>query len=230
MLTTVRGPVAALVAAGVLVLAATAFAAPAVAKGGMQAQLDAPIARETPGGSTLVIGMLLSAFGADETQLLTGLPLEVTLIGEDGTSTSGLAREGAPGHYSVRLEVPASGVADIGVAVRGSSDMLIGFVGMPLVPGPITRGTAQIAPIIGAAPAPTVRAPAPAQPDNPVPVAPAANPAPAVAPAPPAGQPAVAIVLVAVLAIGAAAAATLALVRQARTAQRQRAPSRAPEG
>ena len=57
MRTTRRSPTGrlALATLAAMALATLAVAGPAVAKEGMDSQLEAPIARETPGGSTLVV-------------------------------------------------------------------------------------------------------------------------------------------------------------------------------
>ena len=141
-------PLAILAIAGALVLAATAPAAPVLAKEGLAAELDAPVAGGTPGGTKLLIGMTVTVLDEGTKHLVDGSPLYVRLIGPDGAATRALAQQGAPGHYTARVEVPASGVADIEVGIDGSTDMPLGITGTAIVPGAITARTAQVAPLV----------------------------------------------------------------------------------
>ena len=165
--------------AGALVLAATALAAPVLAKEGHAAALDAPVAGGTPGGTKLLIGMTVTVLDEGTTHLVDGTPIYVRLIGPDGSATRAPAQQGAPGHYTARVEVPASGVADIEVGIDGSTDMPLAITGTAVVPGAISARTAQVAPAVTPI-TPLARASAAAPP---VAARPAAAP-PAVVPAP----------------------------------------------
>ena len=52
-----RRPATAIVVVAALAIALTAFGGPVLAKEGIDAQLEAPIARDTPGGTTLLLGV-----------------------------------------------------------------------------------------------------------------------------------------------------------------------------
>ncbi|HEY6569542.1 MAG TPA: hypothetical protein VIZ22_04590 [Candidatus Limnocylindrales bacterium] len=174
--------------AGALVLGATALAAPVLAKEGMAAELDAPVAGGTPGGTTLLIGMTVTVLYDGTQHLVDGSTLYVGLIGPDGAATRAMAQEGARGHYTARVEVPASGVAGIEVGFDGSTDRPLMITGTAIVPGAITARTAQVAPVVtpitpiarASAGPPVVAKPAVAPPA----VAPTAQPAATPSPAP----------------------------------------------
>ena len=106
--TTRLGTVPALLAA--LALAAVA-AGPALAKEGFQAFLDAPIGRDTPGGTTLLVGVSVIFPEGSVAHPVEGSPLYLELVGRDGSSVREMGREDKSGHYVVRIEVPPAGVA-----------------------------------------------------------------------------------------------------------------------
>ncbi len=136
---------------------------PALAKGDMQARLDAPIARDTPAGSVLLVGMTVTVPDGTTPRPVEGTPVYLRLFGPgDAASTWDLGRETAPGHYVVRLVVPDGGVARIEIGIHGTSDLPIGVVGDAVVPGGITPLTAQVAP---PTPAPVAAAGVPPNPD-----------------------------------------------------------------
>jgi hypothetical protein len=176
-------PAAALVPALALTLALTAPAGPVVAKEGFQARLDAPIARDTPGGTTLLVGMTVTFPDGPVDHPVEGSPIYLELVGRDDSSVIAMGREDATrGHYLARIEVPASGVSSVEIGVRGTSNLPIIVLGATLVPGGIGARTAQVAPALALAPTPFARAS----------VAPPAVAPPAVAPAvAPADEPAV---------------------------------------
>ena len=173
--TTGLGTVPALLAA--LALAAVA-AGPALAKEGFQAFLDAPIGRDTPGGTTLLVGVSVIFPDGSVTHPVEGSPLYLELVGRDGSSVREMGREDRSGHYVFRIEVPPAGTASVDVGVRGTSDLPIELVGLALVPGGIDSKTAQAAPPLAPAVTPLARASV-----APPAVAPAAVPATAPAPA-----------------------------------------------
>jgi hypothetical protein len=153
-------------AAVLLAIGLTALAGPVLAKEDVQARLDAPVARDTPGGSTLLVGMTVSVPGATGWLPLTGSPVLLRLYSATGATTWALGTETTPGHYVMHIVVPAGGVAELQVAMHGTSDLPIGVMGTDLVVGGISPSTAQLAPSTaaiapGAAAEPSA-APAPA--------------------------------------------------------------------
>jgi hypothetical protein len=157
--TTRHGTAAAVFAA--LVLAAVA-AGPILAKEGFQARLDAPIGRDTPGGTTLLVGMTVTFPDGSVVHPVEGSPIYLELVGRDGASVRAMGREDASGHYLAQIEVPPTGIASVAIGIRGTSDLPIVLQGTALVSGGITARTAQVAPaptpaltpVIGASVAP----------------------------------------------------------------------------
>lgn len=207
--------VPALLAAAGLVLAASAV--PVLAKEGFLATLDAPIGRDTPGGTTLLVGVTVTFPDGNVTHMVEGSPVYVRLTGPDQTTTWELGKEGPTGgHYTVRIDVPASGVAAVEVGMHGTSDLPFEVVGTALVPGGISARTAQVAPALAPAITPFARASAPAGVPPVVPaVAPAADPGAAPVPVP------------ALVGVGLAAIAIVALVLAAVAIRRARAANAA---
>lgn len=214
-----------------LVLATTAVAGPAVAKEGMGAQLEAPIARDTPGGSTLVVRMFVFVNEGEVNHPVRGTPVYLELVGRDGTVSRVIGTDTGAGQYTMRIVVPASGIAAVEVGIAGTTDVLdddrygdlpIHVAGQELVPGPVTGSTAQVAPVVRVASTPFPAASAVPPPA----VAPAttstAAPVAAAAVTPPlllAGL----LVLVAVVALAAAA------IHRTRSSARLRVTGDAPE-
>ena len=130
-----------------------AVAAPALAKEGLQATLDAPIGRDTPAGTELLVGMTVTVPDGSIMHAVEGSPIYLRLIAADRTSTWELGRQddGVPGHYTMRIAVPAGGISMVEVGMHGNDDLPITVMGEPLVAGGITPLTAQAAP--AAAPA-----------------------------------------------------------------------------
>lgn len=195
--TTRLGTVPALLAA--LALAAVA-AGPALAKEGFQAFLDAPIGRDTPGGTTLLVGVSVIFPEGSVAHPVEGSPLYLELVGRDGSSVREMGREDKSGHYVVRIEVPPAGVGSVQIGVRGTSDLPIELLGLTLVPGGIDAQTAQAAPPLAPAATPLARASV-----APPAVAPAVVPATTPASAPAAAPSTLTIVLL----VGAGAFAGL---------------------
>ena len=144
-----------------LAIALVGFAAPVLAKESVDAQLEAPIARDTPGGTTLLLGVWVTMTDETGTHDVDGSPVYVRLTGPDGESSAAVAAQGRAGHYTVRVTVPESGVESVEVGIRGSTDLPFNLVGFTIVPGTISAKTAQAAPAIPAASAPGARASAP---------------------------------------------------------------------
>ncbi|MEW6224360.1 MAG: hypothetical protein AB1627_06995 [Chloroflexota bacterium] len=163
-----------LVAIALAAILVLAIAAPALAKEGLEARLDAPIARDTPGGSEIEVGMTVTVPDGDAVHPVEGSPVYLRLFGPDGSSTWQLGREGrVAGHYTMRILVPASGVSRVEVGIRGTTDLPITVVGDALVAGGVTNATARLVPPAAAAatpPPPAVLTPAPAAPADAAPV------------------------------------------------------------
>jgi hypothetical protein len=208
--------------AGVLVLAMSTLAsAPVVAKEGLAARLDAPIARDTPGGATILVRMSVSVLEGDIDHPVEGSPVYVKLVGRDGAESWELAREGPGGVYAAHIKVPATGIAGVEIGIHGSTDLPIRIVGQPLVAGPITVGTAQIAPDVPAASAPVARASAVVPPA----VRPATSPIAA-----PATTPVTPILVLAGIAVMALVVGLAAIANhRARSAARLRVSGPSPE-
>jgi hypothetical protein len=192
-----------------LVLAASPTA---LGKEGMQARLDAPIARDAPGGTVLLVGMTVTVADGSVMRSVDGSPIYLRLFGPRGASTWELGRQDGTGrgHYTMRIVVPDGGVSRVEVGIHGTSDLAIEVIGQPVMAGGITGVTAQVAP----APLPAI---------TPWPRASAAPPAPVMPataqvardPSVPALAALVALALALALALVPAAAAA---IRRARSA------------
>lgn len=152
-----------------LSLVALVAAPSALAKEGLEARLDAPIAMGTPGGTEILVGLLVTV--PDENggapHPVEGSPIYLRLTGPDGATTrAAAAGDRIPGHYTVRIAIPEGGARDIEVGIHGTSDLAIMVMNDPFAFGPITPRTAQLAPALTtpapATPAVPVTAPAPA--------------------------------------------------------------------
>ena len=190
-----------------LVLAAAAVV-PALAKEAFDAQLDAPIARDTPAGTPLQIGVTVTYTDQMGSHPVDGAPVYVRLLARDRADDSrGLGTEDRPGHYVLRLVVPGAGVTGVEVGMADTPDVPFNLVGFTVVPGGITARTAQVAPPVATAvPPPAALAT--------VAAAPAAAPAGRAAAQAPATGPRLPIVAaVAALAVVGLGLATAALLR-----------------
>ena len=223
-----RHPLAGPVALAALVTLLTAFAAPVLAKENLDAQLEAPIARDTPGGTTLLLRVWVTMTDQTGTHDVEGSPVYVRLTGRDGETTRALATQGRAGRHTVRAVVPDSGVRSVEVGFGGTTDLPLNLVGFSVVPGPISAKTAQVAPAIAAASPPPARASVPAPRALPA-VAPAGDPTTSITPsAAPVGPGPVALIG-GVAALAAAALAVLAIVRRVRLPAGRRLSGRPPE-
>ena len=162
MHTSIRRTAAVPAVVAALAIALTAFAAPVLAKEALDAQLEAPIARDTPGGTTLLVGVWLTMTDETGTHDIDGSPVYVRMTGPDGGSTVARATQTRPGHYAARITVPASGVKAVEVGMDGSTSTPYNLVGFTIVPGSISARTAQVAPPEPVAIAPVARASVPA--------------------------------------------------------------------
>jgi hypothetical protein len=224
---TARHPLAAAASLAAVAILLLAAAAPALAKEGLEARLDAPIARDTPGGTELLVGMVVTVPDGGVDHPVEGTPVYLKLVGPDGSSSWQMGRQERtpPGHYTMRIVVPEGGVASIEVGIHGTTDLPITVMEGALVAGGITPTTAQVAPPPAAAIKPLPRASAPA----PVAVAPAEAPAttPAAAQA---GQPPVPAVLAAAALVAVLALLAMLGVRRARGTHRLAPPPPVQEG
>ena len=211
-----------------LVLAAGAV--PALAKEGMLARLDAPIALGTPPGTELLVGVTVTISDAGIDRPVEGSPIQLVLTGREGSSMRAAgAPEGKPGHYVMRITVPAGGARRAEVVMHGTSDIPIALTDDPFAFGSVTAGTAQVAPPLKAAMTPFPRASAAAAapvaiaPAAPVPVVPATEPAATAEPAGPS------LILVAGLVAIAVALGLSVLIAAALRSRRVTRPA-APDG
>jgi hypothetical protein len=207
-------------------LALTAFAGPVLAKESIDAQLDAPIARDTPAGTALLLGVWVTMTDETGTHDVDGSPIYVRLIGPDGSASSAIATQSRAGHYTVRVTVPKSGVKSVEVGMRGTTDLPFNLVGFTVVKGPIRAGTARVVPAIAAASDPVARASV-AAPRVAPPVVPAAEPATSVAAVSTPVDAGPGPLVGAVIAVGAVALGSLAIIRT-RIAARPRLSGRSP--
>jgi hypothetical protein len=142
-----------------VLLVFAAGAIPAVAKEGMLARLDAPIALGAEPGTELLVGITVTVPDAGVDRPVEGSPIQLVLTGRDGSTTRAAgAVDGTPGHYVVRVTVPAGGVRRAEVVMHGTSDLPIVLAEDPFAFGPVTARTAQVAPPLAPAPTPFPRA------------------------------------------------------------------------
>lgn len=135
----------------ILLLAAVA---PVLAKEGIEARLDAPIARDTPGGTELLVGLTATVLDGSVARMVEGTPFYIRVTGPAGDTTRALTTpDPETGHYSARVVVPASGIAGIEIGIAGSTDLPVLIAGEPIVAGGISPATAQAAPPVVPAPA-----------------------------------------------------------------------------
>jgi hypothetical protein len=207
--TTLRRIATVIAALGLAAASVGAAAAPALAKEGLDARLDAPIALGTPAGTELLVGVTVSALDEDGVHPVYGSPIVLILSGRDGTETEAHGVEDASGHYVMRITVPSGGARGARVVMRGMgsdgpADIEMRLAADPFAFGGVTTGTAQLAPAPtpGLTPLPRASAAtvdAAAQVAAPVAATSAADPAPAM-PAPSADtQPARLVALAAVI-------------------------------
>ena len=135
---------------------------------------------------------------------VVGSPIYLKLTGRDGDTTrAAAAGDRTPGHYTVRIAIPAGGAREAEIGIHGTSDLPVMIMNDPFTFGSITARTSQVAPPLATPnvvrPAASVAAPA---------AAPVATPAPAPA-VPTAG-------VLAVLAIVGIAALGVALIARRR--------------
>ncbi len=121
-----------------------ALAAPVVAKGGGEAALDVPIPRDAEPGSTVEVAWDAWAPGGEGRHPIVGSPLVLVVTGADGNvvEVMGAERPSGSGHYEASFVVPAGGIAEVMLGMRGTmcdpdgcvtSDLPLTFVEPPLV-------------------------------------------------------------------------------------------------
>jgi hypothetical protein len=179
----------------------TLLATPIAAKEWMEARLDAPIAMDTPGGTEILVGIAVTASTGEGMMPVEGSPIYLQLTGRYGDTTRAVASsDRTPGHYTVRIAIPAGGAREAEIGINGTTDMPMMLMNDPFAFGPITARTAQLAPpadttTVVPPPAPVAVAPDPA-------TVPDTEPAPAPASAPTVDGPGILAALVA-LGVGA---------------------------
>jgi len=99
--------------------------APALAKEGGEAVLDAPVPRDAVPGTTIEIGWtIVIPLEGGGTGRMFGTPTYVRLVSPDGTSEmQAYGHETAPesGHYVATVDVPAGGIGQVVIALAGTS-------------------------------------------------------------------------------------------------------------
>jgi hypothetical protein len=189
------------------------LATPIAAKEWHEARFDAPIAMGTPGGTEILVGITVTSMSGADLVPVEGTPIYLQLTGRFGDTTrAAAATDRIPGHYTVRIAIPAGGARGAEVGIQGTVDMPMMLMNEPFVFGPISARTAQLAPSLDTT---TV-----AQPTAAVAVAPDPAQVPLAAPDAPAGPvatvhevPIVAALLA--IAVGALAVAVVARRRPA---------------
>jgi hypothetical protein len=153
----------------------TLLVAPVAAKQWLEARFDAPIAMDTPGGTEILVGITVIAPADDATYPVVGSPVYLELTGRYGDTTrAAAASDRTPGHYTLRIAIPAGGARAAEIGIDGTTDLPMMLMNDPFTFGAITARTSQLAPPLAAPnvvrPAASAAAPAPA---------PVATPAPA---------------------------------------------------
>ena len=181
----------------------TLLVAPVAAKQWLEARFDAPIAMDTPGGTEILVGITVTTPAEEDVNPVVGSPVYLKLTGRFGDTTrAAAAGDRTPGHYTVRIAIPAGGAREAEVGMHGTFDPPMMIMNDPFTFGPITARTSQVAPPL-------------ATPNVVRPVASAAAPAPA-AVATPAPAPTVPMagVLAALAIVGVVALAVALIARR----------------
>lgn len=220
-----RRPIRPLTGVAFAAILLLAVAAPVLAKEGIEARLDAPIARDTPGGTELLVGLTATVLDGSVARPVEGTPFYIRLTGPSGDVTRALTTpDPETGHYSARVAVPESGIAAIEVGIAGSTDLPVLLSGEPIAAGGISSTTAQAAPAATAGPA--------AAPASPVadaagaPMAAVDAPTTVAAPAGSASPPWIAVLGIASAVVGVVGAGVLLAARRRREGPRPDAPGR----
>jgi hypothetical protein len=97
---------------------------PALAKEGGEAQLDSPIPRDAEPGTTIDVGWSVFTVSGVERQPMYGSPIYIRLVSRDRTTSTEAMGSESPsgsGHYEATIEVPASGIGEVVVALVGEA-------------------------------------------------------------------------------------------------------------
>lgn len=198
---------------------------PALAKEELLATFDAPIAMGTPGGTEILVGMMVTVPDGDVAHPVEGSPIYLRIFGPDKAFTEASGRiDATPGHYAMRIAIPEGGARRVEVVIRGTTDLPIMLANDPLTFGGIKARTAQLAP----APAPALAPPITPFPRASVAVT-AAGPSLVAAPVTPAsGSSPLPDMLAGIVALAVVGGVVLAMRRRSRPLARRSAPERAP--
>ena len=125
----------------------TLLVAPVAAKEWLEARFDAPIAMDTPGGTEILVGIMVTAPTEEGLNPVVGSPVYLKLTGRYGDTTrAAAAGDRTPGHYTVRIAIPAGGAREAEVGIHGTIDLPMMIMNDPFTFGPITARTSQLAP------------------------------------------------------------------------------------
>jgi hypothetical protein len=108
---------------GAAILAAS-MSALALAKEGAVARMDTPIPPDAEPGSTIEVGWTAWVMEGDEESPIIGSPLVLTIMdaaGGEAVEEVGTERPSGSGHYVAKLVIPAGGVGEVTLGLRGRS-------------------------------------------------------------------------------------------------------------
>jgi len=142
---------------------------PVLAKGDVQARLDAPIPADAAPGTTLVVGWTTTVSnGEGGAVAFSGAPVFIALTAPGATQATALVfgdeYPAGSGHWTASIVVPAGGIAPDGVSIGlrwtsceagqcRRSDLLFELLGEVLVPA---AAVAAVAPVVATSAAPVV--------------------------------------------------------------------------
>lgn len=149
---------------------ALTVALPAFAKTGAEARLDTTLPRDATPGSTIAVAWSLFQVVDDKESPFSSPGVYMRLTGVDGKSSTeviGTETPSGSGHYKATIQVPASGIGEVVVGLKGEqctadgcsrSDMIF-----PLTDDKMVVGSAAVvsAPVGSVAPVAAVGQPAP---------------------------------------------------------------------
>jgi hypothetical protein len=103
-------------------LSALTFTLPALAKTGAEARLDSVVHRDAEPGSTIDVAWSLFQVVDDRESPFSALGVYMRLTGVDGKSSTeviGTETPSGSGHYAATIQVPASGIGQVVVGLKG---------------------------------------------------------------------------------------------------------------
>ena len=103
-------------------VAVLALAFPVLAKTGTEAKLDTTLHRDATPGSTIAVAWSLWQVVNDKESPFSSQGVYMRLRGVDGKSSTEVVGTEAPigsGHYKATIQVPASGIGEVEVGLRG---------------------------------------------------------------------------------------------------------------